>query len=192
MKLNQKTYKQKKGITLVALVITIVILLILAGISIAQLTGNGLFENAKLAKEKSDNAQQKENDTLSDYESKIGEYIDGTRNENANNYSTEEQIIGNWIDGKTLYQKTIDCGTLPNNTNISIPSNVENIEHLVYIGGIAFSNTSTIVKTLPSAHYDSMYSILLDFRDNNNIFIGTKYNYSSYRAYVTIRYTKKD
>ena len=44
--------KKNKGITLVALVITIIILLILAGISIAQLTGNGLFENAKLAKEK--------------------------------------------------------------------------------------------------------------------------------------------
>ena len=62
MKLNKKTYKQKKGITLVALVITIVILLILAGISIAQLTGNGLFKNAKLAKEKYKNAQEKEDE----------------------------------------------------------------------------------------------------------------------------------
>ncbi len=77
----EKTYEKSKGITLVALVMTIVILLILAGISIAQLTGNGLFKNAKLAKEKSDNAQQQENDTLSDYESKIGEYIDGIRND---------------------------------------------------------------------------------------------------------------
>ena len=37
--------KEQKGITLVALVITIIILLILAGISIATLTGeNGLFK----------------------------------------------------------------------------------------------------------------------------------------------------
>lgn len=43
--------KKNKGITLIALVITIVILLILAGITIAQLTGNGLFEKAKLARE---------------------------------------------------------------------------------------------------------------------------------------------
>ena len=41
----------KKGITLIALIITIVILLILAGITIAQLTGHGLFEKAKLAAE---------------------------------------------------------------------------------------------------------------------------------------------
>lgn len=40
---------QNKGITLVALVITIVILLILSGITIAQLTGSGLFGKAQLA-----------------------------------------------------------------------------------------------------------------------------------------------
>ena len=105
MKLNKKSDKKNKGITLVALVVTIIILLILAGISIAQLTGNGLFENAKLAKEKSENAQKLENETLGDYANKISEYIDGTRNENKNNYSTEEQIIGTWIDDKPIYRK---------------------------------------------------------------------------------------
>ena len=43
--------KKDNGITLVVLVITIIILLILAGITIAQLTGNGLFEKAQLSKE---------------------------------------------------------------------------------------------------------------------------------------------
>lgn len=43
---------KNKGITLIALVITIIILLILAGITIATLTGqNGLLKNAKTAKE---------------------------------------------------------------------------------------------------------------------------------------------
>lgn len=45
---------ESKGITLIALVITIIILLILAGISISALTERGLFENAKLAKEKNE------------------------------------------------------------------------------------------------------------------------------------------
>ncbi len=87
MKLNNKIFKKNKGITLVALVITIVILLILAGISIAQLTGNGLFENAKLAKEKSENAIEEENEKLSQYGDIINEYIDGTRT-NANSGGT--------------------------------------------------------------------------------------------------------
>ena len=47
-----KNYKSTKGITLIALVITIIVLLILAGVSIAMLTGdNGILTQAKEAKE---------------------------------------------------------------------------------------------------------------------------------------------
>ena len=56
--------KLNKGITLVALVITIVILLILAGISIQAITNTGLFANAKKAKEKSMEGQLKEEISL--------------------------------------------------------------------------------------------------------------------------------
>ena len=52
--------KSIKGITLVALVITIVILLILAGISIQAITNTGLFENAKRATEESKYANAEE------------------------------------------------------------------------------------------------------------------------------------
>lgn len=51
-KLNFKTRKNQKGITLIALVITIVVLLILAAVSIATLTGeNGILTRAQEAKE---------------------------------------------------------------------------------------------------------------------------------------------
>ena len=54
--------KKTKGITLIALVITIIILLILAGITIGTLAGdNGLFARAKEAKIKQLKAQAKEN-----------------------------------------------------------------------------------------------------------------------------------
>ncbi len=53
--------KKENGITLIALVITITILLILAGISIATLTGeNGLLSKANTAKEEHKIAQYKE------------------------------------------------------------------------------------------------------------------------------------
>ena len=48
----QEKLKQNKGITLIALVITIIVLLILAGVAIAALTGeNGLLERASKTKE---------------------------------------------------------------------------------------------------------------------------------------------
>ena len=52
--------KKNNGITLVALVITIVILLILARISISTLTNTGIFQKAKDAKKASENAQKEE------------------------------------------------------------------------------------------------------------------------------------
>ena len=44
--------KNKKGITLVSMVVTIILLLILAGVSIRTLSGeNGLIERTQIAKE---------------------------------------------------------------------------------------------------------------------------------------------
>ncbi len=52
-KFRKKIFKSTKGITLIALVVTIIILIILAGVSIAMLTGNnGVLTQAKSAKEK--------------------------------------------------------------------------------------------------------------------------------------------
>ena len=53
--------KEKNGITLIALVVTIVVLLILAGTSIAMLTGdNGIISQAKKAKEETEIGEEKE------------------------------------------------------------------------------------------------------------------------------------
>ena len=60
MKLNFKG-KKEKGITLIALVITIIVLLILAGVTIATLTGdNGILGKAKTAKTTNDEEKAKE------------------------------------------------------------------------------------------------------------------------------------
>ena len=69
--------KQNKGITLVALVITIIILLILATISIQSLTNTGLFAKAQEAKEKSQNAEENQAKTLNEYEDELNKYISG-------------------------------------------------------------------------------------------------------------------
>ena len=74
----EKTRKNK-GITLVALVITIIILLILAGVSITALTKSDLLENAKMAKNATENAQNTENIALADYQEKIDQYIESGR-----------------------------------------------------------------------------------------------------------------
>ena len=58
---NKKRIENGKGITLIALVITIIVLLILAGVSIAMLTGqNGILTQATNAKERTDKATEEE------------------------------------------------------------------------------------------------------------------------------------
>lgn len=65
--------RKKQGITLISLVVTIIVLLILAGVTIAALTGeNGILNRAAEAKEKTEEAQRKEESDL-DY---MDKYID--------------------------------------------------------------------------------------------------------------------
>ena len=60
-KLKEKLKYGKKGITLIALVITIIVLLILAGVTIATLTSeNGILVRAREAREKTKQANAEE------------------------------------------------------------------------------------------------------------------------------------
>ena len=68
-KSKRKMYMENRGITLIALVITIIVLLILAGVTIAALSGdNGILTRAKEAKERTERAQKEEEKTLSNME----------------------------------------------------------------------------------------------------------------------------
>ena len=74
-------YKSNNGITLVALVVTIVVLLILAGISINMLMGdNGIIAKAKEAKEKTEAAQANEQAILGSLSGEIDESLNSQYN----------------------------------------------------------------------------------------------------------------
>ena len=63
---------KENGITLIALVITIIVLLILASVSISMLTGNnGILRQAKNAKQETEEAGENEKDKLSELENYI-------------------------------------------------------------------------------------------------------------------------
>ena len=69
---------EQKGITLIALVVTIVVLVILATISILAVFGdNGIIARAQKAKDTHEKGKADETNTLDDYASYIGNYLDG-------------------------------------------------------------------------------------------------------------------
>ena len=76
-RIKQNT-KRNKGITLIALVITIIVLLILAGVTIAALSGdNGILKRATEAKEQTNQKNDEETEKLAGYESTIDQYANG-------------------------------------------------------------------------------------------------------------------
>ena len=70
--------KKENAITLIALILTIIVLIILAGISINALNNNGIFERAKEARDKYRNAQNEEETQIAKYSNEINMY--NTRN----------------------------------------------------------------------------------------------------------------
>ena len=137
---------KNKGITLVALVVTIIILLILAGITIAELTGSGLLSKAKLAANESKYANAAEKVALAvnaSYDSN-GKINDNELKENLNKiegietkvndikYDLEVIVDGYKFmissSGKITGDKT-ELGTLPENTpNTNAGEKVKNKE----------------------------------------------------------------
>lgn len=72
-KMRENIYKSQKGITLLALVITIIVLIILAGVGISLVTGDGgIIGKTKNAKETADSSKDNEENRLNEF----GEYID--------------------------------------------------------------------------------------------------------------------
>ena len=107
----KKTFKNSKGITLVALVITIIILLILAGISISALTNTGIFQKAKEAKQKSDDAALDQNTKLDEYENELDKYLP-KQNENS---LAKAVKVGDYIEYKPDKLDDNALATLKNN-----------------------------------------------------------------------------
>lgn len=152
------------GITLVALVMTIVLLLILAGLTISTLTGSGLFRKAELSKEKTETLKREEEETLNKYENEVEKYIDGNR----------ENIDISW---KKLISET---GHISDETAINLPDTYS--ELLIEIGKENMENDA----------YFYTINICKDMLlDNNYKIYSQGYGFPDYMIGVSVK-AKKD
>jgi type II secretory pathway pseudopilin PulG len=120
--------RQENGITLIALVITIIVLLILAGVTIAMLTGdNGIISKAMQAKIRTEEAKETEETGLN----KIENYINGKSAEAGVVVQDLKSIKSDGTEGEVIGEKVSDGagGVVP------IPSG------FYYVGGTAKSGT---------------------------------------------------
>ena len=111
---------RQKGITLIALVVTIVVLIILATVSILAVFGdNGIIARAQTAKDTHEKGKADETNTLDDYASYIGNYLDGKGGSSGGNIDPD---TGWDLDKVTI----IDGG---NGTKVPLPNG------FYYVGG---------------------------------------------------------
>ena len=151
--------KQVKGITLIALVVTIIVLLILAGIALNLTIGqNGIFSRAEQATNTWRNAEANEQLAMGELESLIDQYLNG----NGGNGGTEVPAEGTLVR-MFLNAEADGC----DGTNCSDPEN-----HL-HVGDYLSLNTPTSgssdVATSALTGYSSNQTYTISSTKNNNI-----------------------
>ncbi len=106
------------------------------------------------------------------------------------NYSLEEQVVGKWVDGKPVYQKTVACGALPNSTNKTVNHNISNLDYIIKWTGSASQSTGIHIK-FPYVNISTLGNSCNVWIDKTGIGIETTSNLSAYtKSYVTLQYTK--
>lgn len=123
----------QKGITLVALVITIIVLLILAGVTIAALSGeNGILRRASQSAVDTKVSQAKEI-IINSYNAAVAEYyneryVNGTTTgtvANAQNYVATKMAADTDITGYKAVKITVTPATTGNSTAVFTVDNME-------------------------------------------------------------------
>lgn len=134
---NFKFPTSNTAITLIALIITIIVLLILAGVTLNMVIGeNGIIKKAQLAKSKTEEAQNKEMEELSNLE----------------NYVTDRNAQGGTLFG---IEGTTGDGTENNPWKITNASQMEALSALVNAGN-----------TFEGKYFEMANSITLNYNEN--------------------------
>lgn len=113
-------------------------------------------------------------------------------------YSTDEKIIGQWVDGKPLYQKTF-TGTSPSTTGTSVSTGLTNVDYcfvkegviensLTYVANVTFINSDT------DGNVNHAVSVLAK-KDGSEIYFaynrkGSTVYFASKPYIITLCYTK--
>ncbi len=110
-------------------------------------------------------------------------------------YSTSEQVIGTWIDGKPLYQKSFRILALPSTayTNTSYPHGISNFKELADIEIIVNTGSSYLKidkQGYTGSGYAPQYSLCLSGVNSSDVVLLTGTNRSSWSAVCTLKYTK--
>lgn len=148
-----KKTKTEKGITLIALLVTVSVLVILATVTISSIVNDGIISKAENAVEQYNQAQFNEQNSLN--------YYDNYLQNNGKTTLTNEQISEMASNGFTVTKYGVLTAYTGSATTINIPYGVRRIQSGVFKGNktitsITFPGTLT---DIPNAEFASCTSL---------------------------------
>ena len=144
---NKRNYSRENGITLIALVVTIVVLLILAGVSVNALFGNsGIIEKAKEAQNAMTKAKENDEKQIGELTNWLDNQVNGTTGgtTGGDDTSTTPKI-------STLVGKVVDKNTKAEDAygnKITIPKGFKILSHGTAAGSATYTYSGDNIPTV--------------------------------------------
>ena len=153
--------KEAGGITIISLVVTIIIMLILAGVTISSLTSeNGIITKARLAKQMSETSSEKEAIQLDIALAKMDNILD-----ESNKYYIGEELFDRTLENGDKWNIVIDNETLKQ-----------------YGTGYNYIEKGTEISNYGKTQYDW----IVDYNSGEIIQLSTEYTSLSYKSSLAV------
>ena len=122
--------------------------------------------------------------------------IKGKDGENFSIYSTNEQVVGKWINGKPIYRKTMEFSNLSSGEN-HIPHGIADVDIIMLDRDHSFATDGTYselwqIGNTNSANNFSQFSVSLVWTTNSifDVYIGSGLVSRLPKLIITFEYTK--
>ena len=104
-------------------------------------------------------------------------------------YSTDEHVVGTWIDGSTIYERTVE---IINSFSSSYPYDVSSFSNgILNFEGYYLCTTNKGTYRIPLNYYeDNTYHTYTGYNATTNKMFLKVYGFTGQKAILTIRYTK--
>ena len=109
-----------------------------------------------------------------------------------NDYSTDEKIVGTWIDGSYVYQKTISTGSLSAPADNNIAHGISNLKYVINaVGCVTNNNINYLIPYVSGRSDQNDWTLTISQINATNVIVKT-YNsgWSGITGYITLQYTK--
>lgn len=132
-----------------------------------------------------------------DYNPATKKYVDDSMSSSSINYSTDEKLIGTWIDGKPLYQKTLVNTTFTSGSTILSVGQIQNVDTLFVVNGFYINQyvdfapkgaVMMLTNTGRDTSITSYNSYVVFSSDSLIVYYGS--TTASSKTVVTVQYTK--